>query len=338
MKIWFNAFNYNFLATLAALIASMYLAELFKTTEYSKKAVEALETLNPRLAAVGIPALVGLLPMPGGAYVSATLVDNVYRKNGLTPESKTFLNFWYRHIWITVWPLYQGVLIASYILGYDVKEITLRNLPIMVSSIVSGLPFVYLLMRKTRKSNNGRISDIIHFWPFAAIAILNLGLNLSVYASVTIVIAIYSIIYRVGLSQHKDALKYSLSPSIILLVVVSLIYGYAIANSNLAYEIGSFIKPVEAGLFTVTALVVIATGFEFTFSSIAFPVFKPYINTQNMFYGFLGGFVGSMLSPVHTCLVLSSEYFGSDLKKTYKYLIPATILSVVIAMLINKFY
>jgi len=44
---------------------------------------------------------------------------------------------------------------------------------------------------------------------------------------------------------------------------------------------------------------------------------------------YLSGFVGVILSPSHLCLILTNEYFGSDLMKVYKTLaIPISILMV----------
>jgi len=334
--VFYEALNSSFITTLGSLAAAMYLAELFRENIHSREAVESLESVDPRLAGASIPALVGLLPMPGGAYVSATLVDSVYRKTNMKPEEKTFLNFWFRHIWITVWPLYQGVLIASYITGMDVRDIAWMNIPIMLASFLAGLPFLFSFIAGRYENKRRSLPKLVHLWPFGLIALLNLGLNLNVFVSVIATIAVYSIVYKPSLRSHLNALKYSLNPSILTLIAVSLIYGHVISVSGLASQLGTFLRPVEASLFAVTTLVVIATGFEFTFSAIVFPVFKPFLNPSNMFYGFLGGFTGSMLSPVHACLVLSADYFKADLKKVYKYLAPATITTIATSLILRR--
>lgn len=50
--------------------------------------------------------------------------------------------------------------------------------------------------------------------------------------------------------------------------------------------------------------------------------------------GFLGGFIGAMLSPAHACLVMSSRYFKAELPRVYKYTIPASILTAVTTLLL----
>jgi hypothetical protein len=135
-------------------------------------------------------------------------------------------------------------------------------------------------------------------------------------------------------------LKYSFKPSILALIIASLIYGYTLSRSGVAEEIASIVGVPQIASYVIPLLVVLATGFEFTFSAIALPVLKSFIDDTNLFLVFLGGFSGSMLSPVHACLVLSAQYYKANLRKVYKYLIPSTILalltSIALHMLIMK--
>ena len=54
---------------------------------------------NPRLNLAIFPALIGLLPMPGGAIFSAPMVKELGNRSGLRPDQLSFINYWYRHIW-----------------------------------------------------------------------------------------------------------------------------------------------------------------------------------------------------------------------------------------------
>jgi integral membrane protein (TIGR00529 family) len=73
------------------------------------------------------PAIIGLLPMPGGALFSAPLVqqaacDHEAETEGPYPaEWKTALNYWFRHIWEFWWPLYPGVIFAVSI--FDIEPL-----------------------------------------------------------------------------------------------------------------------------------------------------------------------------------------------------------------------
>jgi len=331
--VWLGAFNENMLTVVLALASSMYLAELFKSCKASDASIRALESLSPRLASTAIPALVGLLPMPGGAYVSATLVDSIYSKGMLRAEAKTFINFWFRHIWLTVWPLYQCVLIASYTLGWSVNAIIVKNWPIFVASILSGVLVSWRLLPKyTCSTQKRRVSDLVHLWPFASIAFLNIVLKLNVALSAIITILLFTVLYRPRLATHVRALKYSLNPSILILIVSSLIYSHALSESGVAERIHSVLGLPELTCYLLPAIIVVAVGLEFTFSAIALPVLKSFINDFTLFLVFLGGFTGCMLSPLHACLVLSSQYFKAELRRVYKYTVPATLLAIAISL------
>jgi len=63
---------------------------------------------NPRINLVVFPALIGLLPMPGGAIFSAPMVKELGKGTSLSPDLLSFINYWFRHIWECWWPLYPA--------------------------------------------------------------------------------------------------------------------------------------------------------------------------------------------------------------------------------------
>ncbi|MEM3980821.1 MAG: DUF401 family protein, partial [Ignisphaera sp.] len=81
--------NMNTLNTLASLLLAMMMAELYRELKVSEEVVKALEKISSRIASIAIPMLIGLIPMPGGAYISATMVNSIYDSIGLKPEEKT---------------------------------------------------------------------------------------------------------------------------------------------------------------------------------------------------------------------------------------------------------
>src|SRR5689334_13715952 len=52
-----------------------------------------------RIRAAVMPALVGLVPMPGGAVVSAPLIDRSLGGSDVPATDKNLINYWFRHIW-----------------------------------------------------------------------------------------------------------------------------------------------------------------------------------------------------------------------------------------------
>ena len=48
---------------------------------------------------------------------------------GLSPERRTFVNYWFRHLWEYVVPTYPGLILAATMLGMPVRRFGWINLP-----------------------------------------------------------------------------------------------------------------------------------------------------------------------------------------------------------------
>lgn len=332
-----EAFNPQMAQTLIALTFSMLLADLYNSVGASNQLVGSLEVIGPRFAAVSTPAVIGLLPMPGGAYVSAVVVDPLYNDMGLKSDVKTFINYWFRHLWITTWPLYQGVILASGLLGLSSSYIMMLNMPITAAALVSGIVFGYREINKSgrriEKPPRSNLKKIIHVWPFVLIAVLSIVFNLNIVLSIAITLVISIAVYRPGRDRLKHALKYSVSLTFIMIVVFSFIFSKYIEKSNVAHFLADLLSGyAEVAVFFIPLLIVIGTGVEFTYIALAFPPLLPLLNSERLLLSFAGGYVGAMLSPAHACLVMSAEYYKTELYKTYRLILPATILTAALVL------
>ncbi|MEM0079020.1 MAG: DUF401 family protein [Nitrososphaerota archaeon] len=337
VKATVDSFNLQMIQTVVALMLSMFLADLYSSTSVSKSLVEGLEGLGPRFAAFATPSVIGLLPMPGGAYISAVIVDPLYQEMNLKPDVKTFINYWFRHIWITTWPLYQGVILASGILGIPAGHVTIMNIPITLAATISGIIVCYREIRSWRSINVGekKIEKIIHVWPFIAIALLTLVLKVNLVVAIFATILIFMLIYKPGLKNMVSGLRYMFNPTFIGIVVFSFIFSKYIEESNVALSLKELLGPyAELAIFTIPLALVIGTGVEFTYIALAFPPLLPLLQSEDrLILGFLGGFTGAMVSPAHACLVLSANYYKTELTKPYKLIIPASILTITLTIL-----
>ena len=129
------------LSLLGIIIFVLYLGNLLQFKGNFKKMVDSLKNLipEPRLILALPPAFIGLLPMLGGALMSAPVVEEAGQRWALTPAWKTFLNYWFRHIWEYCWPLYVNVILASAILQIPIKRIALVQFPFTVLAASLGL-------------------------------------------------------------------------------------------------------------------------------------------------------------------------------------------------------
>jgi len=83
--------------------------------------------MDRRILMASMPALIGLLPSMGGALFSAPMVDEASKNINISQEKKAFVNYIFRHPWEFVLPLYPGVILASAITSYHLRDLMLAN-------------------------------------------------------------------------------------------------------------------------------------------------------------------------------------------------------------------
>jgi hypothetical protein len=84
------------LSLVAIILLVLYLGTLLQAKGNFKTLVDSLKNLiaEPRLILALPPAFIGLLPMLGGALMSAPIVEEASERWKLSPPLKTFLNYW----------------------------------------------------------------------------------------------------------------------------------------------------------------------------------------------------------------------------------------------------
>ncbi|MBR0061353.1 MAG: DUF401 family protein, partial [Selenomonadaceae bacterium] len=75
-----------------------------------------------KILLAAMPAFLGLLPSVGGARFSAPIVEELSEKINLTPEHKSAINFWFRHLFEFSSPIIPGMIMACSIAGVTFGE------------------------------------------------------------------------------------------------------------------------------------------------------------------------------------------------------------------------
>jgi hypothetical protein len=78
--------------------------------------------------------------------------------------------------------------------------------------------------------------------------------------------------------------------------------------------------PFIMGLLTGLSIAFVGTAYPIIAATFIPPEMNGYL-LPHAFLFYASGLAGVMLSPVHLCLILTNQYFGSSLKEVYKYLI-----------------
>lgn len=278
-----------------------------------------------------IPLLIGLLPMPGGALISAVMLGPLTKMYRISPEKATLLNYWFRHVWVTFWPLYPSVIIGAAVVNVDYFHFAAATFPIGVFALVSGLTLTKGMERKFRASRN-LLESLANLYPIAVLLLLSILLKLDLLFALIVAIAAVSIHKRAKPGDFKDIFRRTIDKKIILLVFAVMVYKSVIENSGAAESLFTDISlefPAPAAAFLLTLLVGFATGIEMSYSSIALPLLTSFtgsgmIVAKNLMLVIAAGYLGVMLSPMHLCYVLTAEYFGTEISKTYRQLLAIT--------------
>jgi len=106
--------------TIGLILITIILLALSRTMQASGQMEQIVALMRamlrrPATAMMALPALIGLLPMPGGALFSAPMVASAAgadRAGKDRPAVLSAINYWFRHLWEYWWPLYPGVILA----------------------------------------------------------------------------------------------------------------------------------------------------------------------------------------------------------------------------------
>jgi len=343
---------------LIGIIVLVYiLSGVLRKVEGLRDLVDSLQGLvkDYRLILAFIPALLGLIPMPAGAMFSAPMVKEVGGRVGLTPEEETFVNYWFRHIWEFVWPLFPGIILFAGLLKVEIQEVILVQFPLTITAVIVGFVWEYKNLRKDTTLINKK--DILFnlkklffgVWPILLIIILVLGTKTGLLFSLVIVILslIFLNIKKLSLKILKEIIRNDIDLSVVILIASIMIFKRILQVSG-GIEIipEAFAKlgihPFIV-LFIIPFFIGIMTGIGTAALGIGLPVLLPIIiqGEANLYYAmlaFTGSFVGVMISPMHLCLVVTRNYFKADMGKIYKMLIlPLTIISLsALALVIGR--
>ena len=331
------------------IVLVLLLSSILKRIESLKDIVDSLQKLvkDYRLILAFIPSFLGLLPMPAGAMFSAPMVKEIGDRAGLNPEEDTFVNYWFRHIWEFVWPLYPSIILLSALLGVEVREIIIVQLPITLIALMLGLIWERRYLRRDEASDKrgdfGLNIKKLFFcvWPILLVIFMVIIIKIDLLISLITVIISLILLNRSKMKTEViiEIIKKDIPLNTVVLIVGIMIFkrmlqttGAVMVIPELFTELG--VHPLVI-LFFIPFLIGMLTGITSAIVGIGFPVLLPFIVTQGevnlnyVMFAFVGGFIGHMLSPMHLCLVVTNDYFKADTGKIYKMLIlPLIIISL----------
>lgn len=316
---------------------------LIKSFEYLLRHVGVMQKMsetshkflnNRKISIISMPLIIGMLPSLGGAYLSAPMVDSATKNINIPREEKAFINYWYRHPWELILPLYPGIVLASALSGFSIRNLILLNIPVAVVFFVVG----FFLSMKNLKSERGKVlkKDIhkkIHsFFPILSVLLLVLLFHIDLSISLLLNILFLCIWYRIGIRKSFEIIKYGFTLDVIVLVFGVIIFKEMLQFSGAVEGVAKAITNLEIPYLLVfillPLLIGLITGISVGFVGSTFPLLihlkSPFVYEISL--AFVSGYAGVLLSPLHLCLILTKDYFKADMTGIYRKIIPATLI------------
>ncbi len=325
----------------AVVVLIMALGGLLRETAGLDRMVEGLEGLvrDARLILAVWPAFIGLLPMVGGAIFSAPLVDQLGQRLEIVPERRTFVNYWFRHIWEYVFPLYPSFLLGTALLGVTERQATAALWPLFVASVLAGVLLGLIGIRREGKGGQfeGGQSLALLFrggWPVALVLVLALGLRVDLVVGLVGTLVLVVALHRVERRTLKEVL-WHVRWSTLLVVFGAMAFRRVLESTGAVASLSATLArigvPSWAGLFAIPFASGLLTGLGTGAFGVGFPIVLPLLSRNppgpgELAWVWSGGFLGVMLSPMHLCLALTREYFEARWGGIYRRLVPAVLI------------
>jgi len=326
---------YLFVTLTALVILVNVLGVAMRETGVSQRLVSALQGLfkSRRFALATIPMMMGMLPTPGGIMLSAPMVRDLGDHIGIDRSHSAAINFFFRHQWETVWPLFPAVPLIQSMFGISAFVLISHNIALTLAGTLAGT--VFLLLRgippKDRQASpKTKLSDDVRnfvgaFWPIVMVATLYAALNIPPAIGVLAAIVAFLAFNRVSLNRWRKIFKSGVNCDFAFLVLGALLFKLNLQAGQAVDSVVSFLTemnvPPHLLIFLLPMLVGFLTGLTMPSVAITFPFLMPFIGTGAEAkvgletLAFSGLVCGLLTTPVHLCMALSASYFETSLAK-----------------------
>jgi len=305
-----------------------------------------------------IPAVIGMVPMPGGALFSAPLIGRTVEKSSsISPAWKTAVNYWFRHILEFWWPLYPVVIVTLSIFTIQTWKFMLLMIPFTFVSLATGY-FFLLRGRVTALTDSTdddaeRASLFVVMRPVFIIVICTLllpgliqhilpGASPAAWKLLAMLIGLVTGLGIIFVRQAETArrpfaaLFTRKTFNILMTLGGVMVFQAMLESSNLLPVAGQELLASRVPFAIIIGLLPflagLVTGIAIGFAGAAFPIVAGFVaaapDLQPMaalVLAFSMGYAGMMLSPVHLCLVLTKEYFSAPFISVYRYILPCVV-------------
>lgn len=296
-----------------------------------------------RFVLISMPLLIGMLPSLGGAYFSAPMVEESSKGLNLSNEHKAYINYWFRHPWELILPLYPGIVLASAVTEIPLRKFILVNISVAIAMMIAGFFIGLKDIKGSIEPGSSKPEFKKVLLPLLPVIVVIGGVaifGIELYQILIAILIFLVILYRESFKDIIQLIKYGFSRDVFLLIAgVMLLKGMMEASGAVDGLNRYFVEtgiPAAVVAFSLPFVAGILTGLTVGFVGSTFPLLLSMsgYNLQLLSFAFVSGYAGVLLSPVHLCLVLTREYFKADMTGLYKRLMPGITVMLIVSVVI----
>ncbi|MGB9860758.1 MAG: DUF401 family protein [Candidatus Bipolaricaulaceae bacterium] len=292
---------------------------------------------------VVVPALFGLLPVPGGALFSAPILEEL---GGGRPEERAAANVWFRHIFLSFYPMSSALLTGAKLAGLDLWHVIPWQILWALLALVIGAIFLLPPVLGPKPALAPAVGK--GFWKAVLALLAAPGLDLVLRSLVKLpapematavalsAAFVLAMLLGPGFSQFSGLIKEAKPWRFALIVVGVFLYLGAFQASGLPQTMASLSLPLEILVLGLGVLMGLATGRQQAALSVVIPVYLAsgnFLSPWRFSVLYQASYLGYLLSPLHPCLVVSAEYAGARLPQTWRRLLfPSLVFGALVAV------
>jgi len=341
------------LALLMTLI--FVLAKSMQETGAITKLIDSLRTFFSKGGILGIiPAIYGLMPVPGGALFSAPLIDKEGDKYKLQKDQKNFLNIWFRHIWFPIYPISSAMILICGIKfsRIPIQMLILADLPAFFGVLLIGFIYLTRFTRKTPHQAVPTVKDyhgLVYILPpvipllFYSLKFIGLSETRCFLIGVSFSLLLLYFLVHIDSSKYITIIKKSFTWNLVLAIFGIMILREMMKISQMHLLITETMRnlafPAIIIVILLPFLLGTLTGYNLGAIALSYPLVEPFFTFTGInIIGltsiiFMCSLIGYLISPIHLCNVLSSEYLKTDTTRMYKMFIPAVVTLLLIQII-----
>ncbi len=347
--LWQTTLDPVTVSLVGASFGIMVLSQLYKETGAIDTLSNSLSEMirKPKLVVSMLPALIGLLPVAGGALMSAPMVETEADKLDLERAKKTFVNIWFRHVIFPIYPMSQVLILAAALTETSLTMLILRQIPVVVVMIVVGY---FIGLRKSSVISNERDSRkeihrnlrafLLTFSPILAMILIVVLFKVDVFIAALIGVILLAIVKRPSVAVLGKVLGNKAVYIIALAAYGAMLLRSVTIASGVSQVIGQILAAGNIHQALLLASVPAVLGFLVGSPSGGIAISVPMLASALIFTSeaasllYISAYFGYLGAPTHLCLVLTADYFKCPLSKVYKYMIPSLTISFAAALMV----